>query len=168
MWQNQHPETTKWELEEQWRRTHKAVAKQLAPCLADTHNNPRFPLASTFNFLDTLHALNVPVSSFLSTSACMSISCALPDFHIRNSAAEAGSALPRAAAAQKGHSELTNSMSEGGGAAHGVLAYAVPGSSATVDRDDPAPAAQQGVCCSLCSSDCFHASASIKHHYQLI
>ena len=155
MWQNRHPEATKRELEEQWRKTHKAVAQQLAPCLADTHDNPRFPLAKTFNFLDTVQALHIHVPSLLSTcGGCMAVSCALPGIHMRNS--EACAAHPREAVTQEDCLNIAHVIPEGNDAARSTSGDAVRESSATGITG--VPAEQRGARCWLFASDCILAS----------
>lgn len=83
-WKHQHSNMSKHDIERQWRQTHKEVARQLAPFLSDVHEKP--PLASTFDFLDTVQALDVPYVHLLpsdgdasiSSGSCLSISCVLP------------------------------------------------------------------------------------------
>ena len=84
LWQHKHSSISKQERERRWRQTHKEVARQLAPYLSDVHEKP--PLADTFDFLDTVQALDVPFVHFVtpsyggmsSSGSCVSISCSLP------------------------------------------------------------------------------------------
>jgi hypothetical protein len=90
LWKNRHAEATKEVVEKRRRQTHKAVAMQLAPYLRDMHEHP--PLAQTFNFLDTVQALDVPALPWRGT--CLSLSCALPGVPGRKSTLEQGAEQP--------------------------------------------------------------------------
>lgn len=123
LWKSQHPDATKREIEEHWRQVHKAVSRQLAPCLTETHEHP--PLAQAFNFLDTVQALNVPSLALTGSSSCLSISFTLPGGHSSEGKAEVEADAPPCALAQEvcpDHLQVAKRIPEGYSCAQGCCA----------------------------------------------